>query len=451
MQNSTLETPILRDLGDGLILRRATPADAEQLAEFNSKIHSDDGPDKPDDRLGAWTLDLMSGHPTFQPGDFTVVEDTRAGGKIVSTLNLISQTWAYGGIPFGVGRPELVGTLEEYRNRGLVRAQFDVIHRWSAERGEMLQCITGIPYYYRLFEYEMALDLGGGRAGFKSYLPKLKEGESEPYNVRPATEADLGFIAELYDLGCRRYPVKCVWNDTLWRYELNGKRERDVNRYELRVIETPQGEAVGFLAHPPFTWGKLLAAICYELKPGVSWGAVTPSVARYLYATGEKYAEKEGKQSEFGSFGLWLGRDHPAYKVLQSALPRVRKPYAFYIRVPDVPGFIRHIAPALEQRLALSPYVGHTAEIDITFYSRGLKLGLEKGRIVKAEAWRPMPQGHSGVAAFPGLTFLQLLFGYRSFDELQAAFPDCWSESDEATGLLNALFPAQGSDVWPIA
>jgi hypothetical protein len=36
-------------------------------------------------------------------------------------MNLISQIWAYEGIPFGVGRPELVGTLPEYRNRGLVR------------------------------------------------------------------------------------------------------------------------------------------------------------------------------------------------------------------------------------------------------------------------------------------------------------------------------------------
>ena len=61
-------------------------------------------------------------------------------------MNLISQTWAYEGIPFEVGRPELVGTLPEYRNRGLVRAQFEEVHRWSAARGELVQGITGIPY-----------------------------------------------------------------------------------------------------------------------------------------------------------------------------------------------------------------------------------------------------------------------------------------------------------------
>ena len=37
--------------------------------------------------------------------------------------------------PFLVGRPELVGTDEAYRRRGLVSAQFEMIHAKSAGRG----------------------------------------------------------------------------------------------------------------------------------------------------------------------------------------------------------------------------------------------------------------------------------------------------------------------------
>ena len=114
-------------------MRRSTPADAEPLAEFNSMIHSDLGLDKPDERIGAWVRDLLTrSHPTFDAGDFTLVEDTRTG-RIVSSLNLISQTWTYAGIPFRVGRPELVGTDPEFRNRGLVRIQFDGVtaRDWS--------------------------------------------------------------------------------------------------------------------------------------------------------------------------------------------------------------------------------------------------------------------------------------------------------------------------------
>ena len=169
------QLPIL--LGDGLVLRRSCAQDAEALADFNARVHSDEGMDKPDERLGAWTYDLMAKpHPTFKASDFTLVEE-ETSGRIVSAMNLIPQTWSFSGIPFKVGRPELVGTLPEFRNRGLVRRQFEVIHQWSEQNGDLVQAITGIPYYYRLFGYEMAMNLQGGRAGYPTHIPRLKEGE----------------------------------------------------------------------------------------------------------------------------------------------------------------------------------------------------------------------------------------------------------------------------------
>jgi hypothetical protein len=443
--------PVLRDLGDGLILRRAIPEDTEALVSFNGKIHGSEESGEPDVRVGAWTRDLMERpHPTFNVGDFTLVVDTKTGA-IVSTLNLISQTWTYGGIPFGVGRPELVGTDPDYRGRGLVRAQFEVVHRWSAERGEQIQAITGIPYYYRLFGYEMGLELGGGRAGFKAHVPQLAEGKEDPYRVRRAEEGDLGFISNLYQQSGERYLMRCLWEEALWRYELLGKSQQNVNRWDLRIIETPEGDPVGYLAHPAHTWGAMMAATSYELIPGLSWGAVTPSVIRYLQATGETYPTEQGKKEEFGSFGFWLGSEHPVYQAIPDKLPRTRRPYAWYVRVPDIAGFIRHIGPFLERRLAASPMVGHSAELKLTFYRSGLRLVFEKGRLVESNNWEPTPQLGSGDAAFPALTFLQLLFGYRSLDEIKYAFADCWTANDEATALLNSLFPKQASSVWPIA
>ncbi len=240
--------PIIKNLGAGLILRRSSPADAEALAEFCGLIHSD-VPGKSDDLIAAWTRDLLTRpHPTFHANDFTVIEET-ATGRIVSTLNLISQTWTYDGIPFKVGRPELVGTLPEFRNRGLIRLQFDEIHRWSAERGELVQAITGIPFYYRLFGYEMALDLDGARSGSEMNLPLLKAGESEPYVFRPAGEADIPFMTEVYDCSCRRYPVACARDAALWRYELFGRSKLVASVF--LIIEKLNGEPVGLLRHLP--------------------------------------------------------------------------------------------------------------------------------------------------------------------------------------------------------
>ncbi len=55
------------------------------------------------------------------------------------------------------------------------------------------------------------------------------------------------------------------------------------------------------------------------------------------------------------------------------------------------------------------------------------------------------------MAAFPDLTFLQLVFGYRTLEELRYAFADCWCDTDEARLVLEAIFPKQDSDVWAIA
>lgn len=96
---------MVQDLGDGLILRRTTAADADALAAFNAdQIRFQDMPE-PFPPLGVWTRDLLGGrHPTFKPEDGFIVED-RKTGAIVSSMLLISQAREYGGVPFRVGQP----------------------------------------------------------------------------------------------------------------------------------------------------------------------------------------------------------------------------------------------------------------------------------------------------------------------------------------------------------
>ncbi|HVC34116.1 MAG TPA: GNAT family N-acetyltransferase, partial [Chloroflexota bacterium] len=349
---------VMRDVGDGLVLRRSTPADAEALAAFNGAIFREAG-------AAGWTRDLLSRpHPTFGVGDFTIVEDARTGA-IVSSLNLISQTWSYDGIRFGVGRPELVGTKPEYRQRGLVRVQFEEIHRWSAERGEAVQAITGIPYFYRQFGYEMGLSLDAGRAGTRGDVPRLKDGETEPFRVRPATAGDLPFIARVYQESATRYRVACVRDEALWKYELDGRSAENGSRFQLGVIEAGDGESVGYLAHRgDLASGRAVVVRSYELRHGVSWLAVTPSIFRYLDQSGEEYARQDGK-GEYSAISFQLGMEHPVYQALGSRLPRSLPPYAWYVRVADLPGFLRLVTPALERRLAESIAVGHSGELKI--------------------------------------------------------------------------------------
>jgi len=444
---------VIRDLGDGLVLCQATIADVDRVVLFNTRVHSDQGWDVPDTKLGFWVQDLMSGsHPTVTVGDFLVVEDT-ATGEIVSSTNLIPQTWSYAGIEFGVGRPELVGTHPDYRRRGLVRAQFEVLHQWSAERGHSVQAITGIPWYYRQFGYDMALDLYGSRRGSVSNVPVLKEGQSEPYVVRRAGVADLATIAAIVSQGDERDLVVCRRDAAQWRHELDGQTLGNVQARRLCIIETAVGEPVGFLAHSEMRWGRVLYLTRYELEAGVSWWNVTPSVLRYLKEVGaalQPYAETPEGGPAFDTIGFGLGREHPAYEIVVDWLPKVDSPYAWYLRVPDVPDFLRLIAPVLERRLAVSVFVGHTGALKLDFYRGGVQIEFEAGRVVEVAPWAARVGGDRGMVQFPDLTFLQVLFGYRSFEEVKHAYADCGGTL-EGRLLTKALFPKSRSTVWPLA
>ncbi len=235
----------LKTLKDGLILRRSTVDDIEALALFQSTIHSDDHK-TPDSRIGDWVRDLMSGqHPTFHVDDFTIIEDP-ATRKIVSSLCLIDQTWSYGGIQFKVGRPELVATDPDYRNRGLIREQMNVIHEWSKKRGQVLQAITGIPYYYRLFGYEMTLELDGGRNTYEYPIPKKKEDKPDQFVFRPANSADIPFLMAMYEQAASRSLVHCMRDQSIWEHELNSKLDTDLERLWIFVIETKEGFTGGY-------------------------------------------------------------------------------------------------------------------------------------------------------------------------------------------------------------
>ena len=241
---------IIEKIDDELILRRATPADTEAIAQFNGHIHAEKD-QKFLPGIAVWVTELMNGkHPTCKAEDFILVENTRTK-EVISSMCLIDQTWSYEGIEFKVGRPELVGTNEAYRRRGLVRKEFETIHQWSAERGQVLQFITGIPWFYRQFGYEMALEYEGNRKGSIFQVPELEKDKEERYLFRKAEEKDLPFITELYNKNSRRSMVSCVRDESSWHYETL-VRSRKANAPGIsRSLKRPKVNAWGIFSYPP--------------------------------------------------------------------------------------------------------------------------------------------------------------------------------------------------------
>lgn len=425
------------DLGDGLVLRQSRIEDTDALAPFNAEIHRGDAPE-PAAWIDRWTRDLMRGnHPTHTPDCFTIVEEA-ATGRIVSALNLISQTWSYGGVPFGVGRIELVGTAPDYRRRGLIRRQMDVVHRWSGARGELVQGITGIPYYYRQFGYEFALE--HGHAQMLAVHTLKPDEQPAAARLREATPVDVAVCLAADRRAAQRSLVTCLRDEATWRYEIAGRARSKPGPPVVRIVERSDGQPVGYVVHEGRRDGADLHVRAVELVEGIAWREAAPAIVRGLIEVG-----REMSAAPLAELSLMLERQHPLYDWMPGEPPRRNRGYAWYIRVPNLPALVRRIAPVLEARLGASDAAGYSGELRFTFYRSGLRIVFDQGRFVSAGDWQPGPP-RQATAAFPDLTFLQLLFGYRSLAELSDIYPDCFPSSR----LVEVLFPKRASAVNPL-
>jgi hypothetical protein len=230
---------VIGELGDGLVVRRGTPADSEALARFNGVAHAEPQSGSSagaagsfDPCLAEWTADLTNGrHPTARASDFIIVEDTRRH-RIASTLALLSHRFRYGDVELAAGQPELVGTHPEYRRRGLIDHQLDIIHRASESRGDLLQVIDGIPWYYRQFGYEMALEQAATRLVQRARPVDSSQSEEAPntgsHRVRAAGEGDLDFIASCQERDAERLLLHCMRDEAFLRYELTQRNPQSV-------------------------------------------------------------------------------------------------------------------------------------------------------------------------------------------------------------------------------
>ncbi|MCB0129772.1 MAG: GNAT family N-acetyltransferase [Caldilineaceae bacterium] len=439
--------PLDENLGDGLLLRWATPDDAAQLVDFNSTIHG--APTDPATHVGQWTADLMRGdHPRVRPEDFTVVVDTnvldKGRPKIVSTLVLLSEVWSYEEVEFGFGQPELVGTLADYRRRGLIRLQMEAIHRLSAQRGHLVQGITGNPWYYRQFGYEMTVNLGGARLfnfarpGNQVLKPR------HVYTVRDAAVDDIPVLHDLYLRGISHSPLRLVRDEADWRYALEAASPESVRFCRVKLLENEAGEVVGYFTLSTRDRGTVIVD---ELACAVNWSLRDVALGALQWLKQEiSTLTQTNADRPLDTLWLNLGEDSPVYAALGQQVERQDRPYNWYMRVPDLAAFLHHIAPVLERRLAGSVMAGHSGELKLATGRSRLHLRFEEGRLVEILPYTANTFVDADVY-MPDETFLHILFQHRTLAELNSIRKDCFETNAEARVLINCLFPKCVSNV----
>lgn len=436
-------------LGDDLVLRWAAPDDNEQLVDLAFEVLDEGDPAAP--FVKTFVQDWVDGRfPILRHEDMTVVEDTRTG-RIVSSMCLFSESWRYGEVPVRVGRPELVMTDEGYRQRGLIRKQFEVIHALSSQRGEVMQVITGIPSFYRRLGYEMSLDLGGGYHIYPPNFPKLDQQAAGEYRLRaPTSQADRAFVRKMHQANTHSMLFSMEVDEATWALEFDGYSDGSDGKFQWLMIEDHAGQPLGYLHHQHILWGPTMQVNFLALKPGTGYLNLLPHLLHGLWDTARnKFTEDSFKHPTEDVRGLYLrlGREHRVYEAIGRDRMHKAPPYAWFVRIPDEAAYLRAIRPQLEAHLANSVGAGYDGELKLNFYQRGVRLRFKAGAI-EIDPWQPA-DGSAGHAHFPPNSFWSLLCGQRSAGQLANQIGDCWM-SRTARTLLDCLFPLFNGQVWVV-
>ena len=443
---------VIEDLGDGLIMRSAARDEADALAEFCAKtfIHEESGTEAY--WIADWIRDLVGNpHPTLDIDDVIIVEDVEKG-RIASTTTYLTQTWSYDGVEFEIGRPEIVGTDREYRNRGLIRKQFDVMHRWASERGHLVQVVLGIPSYYRQFGYEYALHAEGGRYSPIASLPRWGDDDERKFRLRDAIEDDVPFITRTLKESSQRSMVSPVFREDEVRYMTFDRTGRSAVRHRTAILCKADGENLGepigvimYAMVTPIDEGVILRA---EMSEPRYWRDATRSLLCEVVELAQKASDADpDPEREIKRIRQDLQPDHPIYIFDDGALGQPpERQYGWYVRVPDIASFIRKIAPALERRVAGSIHSGYSGSMKIQLHRSGISVEFNDGEVSNVENIPPI-RWRDANARFPGLTFLPVLFGMRSVSETILAHTDANVESKADRHLMETLFPKCSSDL----
>lgn len=396
---------------DGLELRTAAPADLDQIAALLTSRG---------EKVDAVDHRLVVEDPDVGLSSCAVVVD---GDRVVSTATLLDETMWLGGVPIPTGQLELVATDREYEGRGLVRALMSWAHEQSAARGQLLQMIIGIPYFYRQFGYDYAVPLADSRP-LRSPPPEVT---GPGYAVREAKPADIGSMAALQDTAQAGADLSMPHAAATWRALVAHQASSQwlVERDGVPV-------ATGRIAP---TGSAIRLAELAALDAPATYALVHH--ARAL--AGE---QPDGKQVRvYERPGTVAGAALAPY--LGPLPDRVRR---YYLRIPDPAALLEHLRPVLSARLAASELAGASGEAVLSLYRSHLRFGYRDGEVGPFARGGTMQWVGTDGAAVPPDLVPSLLFGPEGFAGLARSHPDV-SAGQEAEPLMRTLFPPVHSDV----
>lgn len=342
--------------------------------------------------------------------DIGVVLD---GDRVVATATLLEETLHLADVAIPTGQVELVATAAGYEGRGLASALMAWAHTRSEQRGDLLQVMIGIPYFYRRFGYEYVQPIPRWQQ-LTTALPPAPD-----VDVRRATPGDLPELQRLQDRAQAQVHLRLPHSSACWRWLL-------VHEATEVWVAHRDGRPVGMVRTLPPSGGAAAA----ELAADDDQAALA------------LLAHAAGRCSE----PLKVQHRHGLAAAVVAQLAEATEPAEWYYgRVPDLPALLHHLTPVLCERLRAAGLPA-SQELLLSTYQQHWRLHLtESGVRVVAQGGAeqaPVSKGGSGI---PPDAIASLVIGALGAAGLEQRLPDCLLGRQREA--LTALFPPLTADL----
>ena len=408
-----IEKGFFTKLDEQFSLRISTDSNEEfiKILELNVAVHGEE--------IKEYIERIYKEHPKKKDILWFYIEDNSTG-QIISSLTLLPLEWQFEGKLLPVCEMGFVGTLKEYRGKGLIGKLNEFYERVMMERGYLLSCLRGIPYYYRRFGYEFILSLDERLSLSPNQIPSK---ELSHIDIRKASRKDIGYIENQYNSNSNNFLISNNFDTESFYFKFmnDSFNNSRLSAYIIGESGKPEGY---FLIGMSFD-NEVYTIITSQLSP--------PQMIKLLQHLNE-YSKKEqdlnlnvAEFSEFGKYILSIGG-------------KLRSNYSWQIKVPDLKRFFESIKAVLENRVEKSEFNNLSKTVIISDYKQSIELTFFKGKIEDIKIERGYPDAEKCDVRIPGVMLLKLLLGDRTVDEINYIIKDAILKPSSKK-LIEILFP----------
>lgn len=371
-----------------------------------------------DEDVSAIVRRFVEKHPDMTDDNYFAVKD---GSDIIGGLVLIPQKWVIDGVELNVAEMGCVGTNPKYRRKGVQKILNDKFDEYAKEMAYDLCVLAGIPYFYRQFGYQYAVEL--------DYISEIKVAKL-PINTvlksRTFEIKDVPMAQSLLEETQERYLIRSLRTPDIWKMQQE-TGTYGAEPFRSTVIQNEE-EIVAYMR----VWVDVKEKTLVIRELAKSKYITSREIAAIIRAEAEKNGLKiiKTKLSHIDDFS----------KYLIGLGAKTNKPYAWQVKILNPRKFLEKLGPTLERRIEASKFKGFTKELRLNFWKYALSLRFEDGNLISVS---DVAESGRSIGLNPYAS-IQLFLGFRSREDLEFAYPDFYVR-DGFESLIDVLFPRKPS------